>query len=76
MKKKQQILLIHGGETHKNYAEYLEFLKNSTPKLEWILSRKDWKNELQDQLGQDFSVYTPQMPNKQNAQYKEWKNII
>ena len=36
-------------------------------------SKKDWKNELQNQLGDGFIVYNPQMPNKQNAQYAEWK---
>lgn len=69
----QQILLIHGGETHGSHDKYIESLKNKTPRLEWLLSRRDWKNELQDQLGEDFAVYVPQMPNKQNAQYEEWK---
>jgi hypothetical protein len=76
MKHKQQILLIHGGTTYKSYDEYFESLKNKIPKLEWILSRRDWKNELQDQLGENFSVYAPQMPNKQNSQYEEWKILF
>jgi len=76
MKNRQQILLIHGGTTYENQNKYLDSLKNKTPKLEWILSRRDWKNELQDQLGQNFAVYTPQMPNKTNAQYEEWKILF
>ena len=28
--------------------------------------------ELQSQIGEGFVVYTPQMPNKQNAKYEEW----
>jgi predicted alpha/beta hydrolase family esterase len=76
MKKKQQILLIHGGNAHKNHQSYLENLKNSKPRLEWILSQRRWKNELQDQLGEQYAVYIPQMPNKQNAQYHEWKILF
>lgn len=76
MSKKQQILLIHGGNAHKNYESYLENLKNSTPRLEWILSQRSWKNELQDQLGEQYEVFIPQMPNKQNAQYQEWKILF
>ena len=76
MNNKQQILLVHGGTTFGTYDKYLESLKNKTPKLEWIQSRKDWKNELQQELGHDFTVYTPQMPNKQNAQYSEWKILF
>ncbi|MFA6297146.1 MAG: alpha/beta hydrolase [Candidatus Paceibacterota bacterium] len=76
MKNKQQILLLHGGTTHPSYDTYLEELKNKNLKLERILSQRNWKNELQDQLGEDFAVYTPQMPNKQNAQYEEWKLVF
>ncbi|MEI7777581.1 MAG: alpha/beta fold hydrolase [bacterium] len=76
MENKQQILLLHGGTTYETYEKYFESLKNKTPKLEWILSRRDWKNELQNQLGEDFAVYAPQMPNKQNAQYEEWKILF
>lgn len=73
MDNKQQILIIHGGTTYPNYEKYLESLKNKSPKLEWIAYRKDWKNELQEQLGDNYIVYTPQMPNKTNSQYEEWK---
>lgn len=73
MSKKQKILLIHGGTTYKNHAEYLSALKKDTLNLEWIKLKRDWKYELQNQLGNDFIIYAPQMPNKQNAQYSEWK---
>lgn len=76
MKNKQQILLIHGGTTYETHDKYLSALKNKKLKLEYILSRRDWKTELQDQLGDNFSVYVPQMPNKQNSQYEEWKIVF
>ena len=73
MQNKQQIIIIHGGTTYENYEEYFQSLSNLTLKLEKLQAKKDWKNELQDQLGEGFIVYNPQMPNKQNAQYGEWK---
>lgn len=38
-----------------------------------MLSKAGRKEKLQEQLGSDFLVYQPQFPNKQNAQYPEWK---
>ena len=73
MKTKKQILVIHGGTTYRDHASYVQALLNKTPKLDWILSRRDWKNELQDQLGDNFLVYTPRMPESDNAQYDDWK---
>jgi len=70
---KKQVLVIHGGSTHTSYENYLNTLKNKNPKLEWNLSKRGWKDNLQDRLGHEYLVYTPQMPNKTNAQYDEWK---
>jgi hypothetical protein len=50
MEQKKQILLIHGGDTHKTYEDFLTSLKNTSVKLEWMVSKRDWKNELQYQL--------------------------
>jgi len=76
MEKKQQVLLIHGGDTYESYEAFLQALKGKSVHLEWIASRRDWKNELQFQLGEGFIVYTPQMPNKQNAKYEEWEILF
>lgn len=76
MEKKQQVLLIHGGDTYESYEAFLQALKGKSVHLEWIASRRDWKNELQSQLGEGFVVYTPQMPNKQNAKYEEWEILF
>lgn len=76
MSAKQQIVVIHGGTTYNTHEEYMNSLYSKTPKLEWIQARRDWKNELQNHLGDDFVVYVPQMPNKTNAQYNEWKIVF
>ena len=72
-KEPRSAILIHGGTTYENRAQYLRALQEKNPKLEWFKLRKDWKYELQDRLGDQFVVYAPQMPNKTNAQYDEWK---
>ena len=73
---RQQILLIHGGDTFSSDNEYRMALESKEINLKWIESRRSWKNELQDQIGSEFVVYTPQMPNKQNAQYADWKILF
>ncbi len=73
MQPSQQILIIHGGTTYPTHEEYFTALQNLNPKLDRMKPKKDWKDGLQEKLGSDFVVYAPQMPNKQNAQYNEWK---
>ncbi|MDP1718922.1 MAG: alpha/beta hydrolase [bacterium] len=71
---KHQVLVIHGGDTFKTYEEYLEFLKAWQINPEDIRKqKKDWKDTLNEELGGDFEVILPKMPNKLNAKYLEWK---
>jgi uncharacterized protein len=72
---KRQIILIHGGDVFENYDQYLSFLKNQKRvDFERYQSRKkDWKETLNEKLCDDYEVISPQMPNKQNAKYLEWK---
>ena len=69
---KQQVLIIHGGDSFEKYEDYLHFLKNFEINLEKF-SKNDWKDNLQKDLGKKFGVIYPQMPNKLNANYIEWK---
>jgi predicted alpha/beta hydrolase family esterase len=69
---KKQIVVIHGGETFRSYKEYMDYLKAMMVDL-GRLKTKRWKENLQDDLGQDFQVICPKMPNPLNAKYKEWK---
>lgn len=69
---KTQIIVLHGGETFDTYGEYLENLR--AKKLDFArLMQEDWKSGLQEKLGKNFRVILPQMPNKKNAKYLEWK---
>lgn len=71
---KQQVVYIHGGESFKHYEDFLTRLRT---KGIWDLPSSEpvgkWNNRLPADLGEDYEVFLPQMPNKQNARYEEWK---
>ena len=70
---KRQVFYIHGGEPFVSREAYLENLR--TAKL-WDphgIVRKKWSATFREDVGEDFEIFTPQMPNKQNADYAEWK---
>jgi predicted alpha/beta hydrolase family esterase len=69
---KQQILIIHGGDTFNNYEDYILYLKNKVIDLDKF-RRKGWKDNLQNDLGLDYDVILPRMPNSTSACYSEWK---
>lgn len=69
---KQQVLVIHGGDAFDSYEEYLKDLKSWEISLDRIRA-KGWKSSLEKDLGENFDVLNPKMPNAQNAKYTEWK---
>jgi len=71
---KKQIVIIHGGDTFDTYEDWLSYLKVKKLDFEKIKSTwRGWKDTLDEKLGKEFEVILPQMPNKQNAKYTEWK---
>ena len=69
---KQQIVVIHGGETFDTYEEYLTFLRGM--ELDFARSQqKFWKESLAEDLGDAYELIFPRMPNALNAKYAEWK---
>jgi len=69
---KQQIVLIPGGNAFRKYEDYLKDLENTKLSLSFF-DKKDWKTGLAAALGDSYQVIIPQMPNRFNARYKEWK---
>lgn len=71
---KKQIVFIHGGDSFSKYEDFLSDLKNKTvrdlPNSELV---QIWTKTLSEDLDDEFEVFMPTMPNKQNAQYDEWK---
>jgi predicted alpha/beta hydrolase family esterase len=71
MKKKKQILFIHGGETFKRKKDYLNYLKTRKISIE---KKPGWALEYLDkELRKKFEIIRPRMPLSENAKYEEWK---
>lgn len=69
---KTQVVAIHGADAFDSYEDYIQSLEKE--KLDFSrLTKKDWKANLEKDLGKDYEVILPQMPNKKNAKYVEWK---
>ncbi len=68
---KQQVLVIHGGDTWTTKQDYLNFLQNVPINFE-KMTRLGWKENLRTDLGEEFEVILPAMPNKTDARYEEW----
>ncbi len=69
----KQVLIIHGGSVHSSYADYVQELKTRKFDLERLKYKLDWKDSIAADLGDEYEVLVPSMPNKTNAKYKEWK---
>lgn len=71
---KKQVFYIHGGESYDDYEVFLEQLRT---KEIWDLPSEQkkgkWTKTLAEDLGEEYEVFTPRMPNSNNAKYEEWK---
>lgn len=72
--KKRQVVLIHGGESFGTHEEYVAWLKEPDydPFADMDVSRESWTKNLAEDLGEEYQVITPSMPNALNAKYEEW----
>lgn len=71
---KRQIIVIHGGDAFETEADYQRFLRTFDLDLErYRAGKKEWKEDLYKELGKNYEVYLPSMPNRLNAKYAEWK---
>jgi len=72
---KKQIFYIGGGESFLDYEDFLQRMK--TVDL-WHLPTEGqggsvkWISSLGEDLGEEYEVVAPPMPNKQNAKFEEW----
>ncbi len=71
MKKKTQILIIHGGMTFKNQKDYLHYLKTKKLRTKEKISWND--DYLDKKLGRNFEIIRPRMPLQDYAKYNDWK---
>lgn len=70
---KKQILIIHGGTTFEKNSDYIDFIKNVPLEIDRLKFKQDWKNTIAQDLGDNYEVLAPRMPNGTNAKYSEWK---
>ncbi|HEY4519706.1 MAG TPA: alpha/beta hydrolase [Candidatus Paceibacterota bacterium] len=68
----QQVLYIHGGDVFETREELLQFLKDRKLDDPTVEPQKMWGKRLGEDLGNNFQVIAPSMPNKWNATYEEW----
>ncbi len=74
MSQKQQIILIHGGDSFSEHADFLQYLKTVPLRdLPGSEAKSFWKRTLAEDLGDEYEVFLPSMPNSQNARYEEWE---
>jgi predicted alpha/beta hydrolase family esterase len=69
---KKQVIMIHGGSAFSKRADFLKQLREGTIRNPYGTKPKRWSGELRDVLGAEYEVFTPQMPNSENADYEEW----
>lgn len=67
-----QVVILHGGDAFASYDDYIQNLRQNELTLDRLRSI-GWKANLQKDLGSEFDILTPRMPNPQNARYLEWK---
>lgn len=70
---KQQVVVIHGGDSFLRRKEYLRFLRSIKITAASLRPRSGWKANLAADLGRGWQVIRPAMPNDMNARYDEWK---
>lgn len=71
----RQVWVFHGGDTFDSYESFLQNLRESTVTYDRLKYGTDWKPWLVGKLpGTD--VLLPSMPNKQNAQFDEWRIVF
>lgn len=71
---KQQVFYIHGANAFSKREDFLEYLRTEPIRgLPGDENFKKWANSLPEDLGEEYEVFTPLMPNKQNCRYDEWK---
>ena len=72
---KKQVFYIHGGESFLNAEDFIERLRT---KPLWHMEQKEgevskkWTASFAEDLGSDYEVIMPPMPNGQNARFEEW----
>lgn len=70
---KQQVFYIHGGDSYSDHDAFLDDLRVRVPRdLPALPKMPRWTENFRKDLGDEYEVFMPSMPNSQNARYEEW----
>ena len=70
---KKQVVFIHGGDSFTQKEDFLQHLRTAPLRsLPGEESPLRWTQTLAADLGEEYEVFMPSMPNKQNADFREW----
>lgn len=70
----RQVIVVHGGNEFSSYEGYLSFLRRfKVENIDYFKRKGDWKTNLQKDLGEEYEVLLPEMPDKNWAKYCEWE---
>lgn len=70
---KKQIVFIHGGDSFSNLVDFRTHLTRVPLRnLPGKQTSLHFTQTLAEDLGDDYEVFMPTMPNKQNADFGEW----
>lgn len=70
---KKQIVIIHGGNVYDIKDNFLVRLREKKVCGDDFKSRKSWRDDFEKNLESRFEIFTPRMPNKEDAKYIAWK---
>lgn len=71
---KKQVFYIHGGDSYSDHDAFLNDLRARIPRdLPSLPKRSKWTETFRADLGDEYEVFMPSMPNSQNSVYEEWK---
>ena len=70
---KTTLFYVHGGDAYASNAQFIQALTQKPLRDPRGEGSPRWTDQLRTEIAEQYDVFTPQMPNKQNAQYNEWK---
>ncbi len=68
---KKQIVFVNWWEAKENYKDFIDYLNQIEYKP--FSDKKKWRYTFKEDLWEDFEVFDFAMPNKDFADYNEWK---
>jgi len=69
----KQVVVINGGSDFRSYEEFISYIKSTPVDISEFLPQQVWRDRLPEELGDNYRIFIPEMPNRANAHFEEWK---